>query len=46
MGNIYAAIMYSRGTVGISHCKKHDLAYVIKFGKGVELEVFWIGIQE
>jgi hypothetical protein len=46
MGNIYAAIMYSRGTVGISHCKKHDLTLTMKFLKGVELEVFWIGFKE
>ena len=46
MGNIYAAIMYSRGTVGISHCKKHELAYTMKFGKCVELGVFWIRIEE
>ena len=46
MGNIYAAIICSRVTVGISHHKKHDLAYIMKFGKGVELEVFWIRIKE
>jgi len=40
MGNISAPIVYCRGTVGILHHKKHDLAYTMKFWKGVELEVF------
>ena len=46
MGNIYAANMYSRGTVEISHCKKSDLTNTVKFGKCVELGVFWIRIEE
>ena len=46
MGNISALIVYSRGTVGISHHKKSDLAFTMKFWKGIELEVFWIGIKE
>jgi len=31
---------------GYRTIKKHDLAYTMKFGKGVELKVFWIGIKE
>ena len=31
---------------GYHTIKKHDLTYTKKFGKGVELEVFWIGIKE
>ena len=46
MGNIFAPIVYSRGTVGILHHKKHDLAYTMEFWKCVELEVFWLGIKE
>ena len=46
MGNISAPVVYSRGTVGISHHKKHDLAYTMKFWKGIELEVFWLGIKD
>jgi hypothetical protein len=45
-GNISDAIMYSRGTVGILHFKKHGLADTLKFWKGVELEVFWIRMKE
>jgi hypothetical protein len=41
MGNISALNVYSRGTVVISHHKKkHDLAYTMKFLKGIELEAF------
>ena len=47
MGNISALIVYSRGTVGISHHKKeHDLAYTMKFWKCIELEEFWLRIKE
>ena len=46
MGNISALIVYSRGTVGISHHRKSDVAYTMKFWKGIELEVFWIGMKE
>ena len=46
MGNISDLTVYSRGTVGISHHKKSDLAYTMTFWKGIELEVFWIGIKE
>jgi len=47
MGNISAPIVYYRGTVEISHHKKkHDLAYTLKFWKGIELEVFWLGINK
>ena len=46
MGNISAPVVYSRGTVGMSHHKKSDLAYTMKFWKGIELEVFWIRIKE
>jgi len=46
MENICAAIVYSRGTVGISHHKIHDVTYTMKFWKGIELEVFWHGIKE
>ena len=31
---------------GYRTAKKHDLAYRMKFGKGVVLEVFWIVIKE
>ena len=46
MGNISAPIVYSRGTVEISHHKTHDVAYTMKFWKGVELEVFWLRIKQ
>jgi len=46
MVNISAFIMYSRSTVGISHHKKSVLAYTLRLWKGIELEVFWIGIKE
>ena len=31
---------------GYRTIKKLDLAYTMKFGKGVKLEVFWIGIKK
>jgi hypothetical protein len=31
---------------GYRTIKKHALAYTMKFWKGVELEVFWMGIKE
>ena len=34
------------GQWGYCTIEKHDLAYTMKSGKGVELEVFWIGIKE
>jgi len=46
MGNISAPIVYCRGTMGISHHKKYDLAFRMKFWKGIELEVFWLTIKE
>jgi len=45
--SISALIIYSGGTTGISHLKKHDLDdALLKFWKGGELEVFWSGVKK
>jgi len=47
MSQVTALIIYSRGTVGISHHKNMtQLIHCLKFWKGAECEVFWSGIKQ